>query len=84
VFRVRYEATEEPLTPEERLRIAFELADAAEELVRARLRRERPTARAAEIERAVDEWYATRPGAEHGDAEGEPGRWPRRDGTEPA
>jgi hypothetical protein len=77
-LRVRYRApTEERLTAADRLRTALELADLAEEMVRARLRREHPDASDDEIEALVDSWYGTRPGAKHGDGEGVPGTWPR-------
>jgi hypothetical protein len=65
------------LTPGDRIRVACDLSDAAIALVRARLRRERPTAREAEINRLVNEWLATRPGAEDGDGEGRRVTWPR-------
>jgi hypothetical protein len=58
--------------------MAFELAEFAEQMLRAKLRRDHPNATDAEIERRVGDWYAERPGAEHGDSEGEPGTWPRR------
>ncbi|MDQ3033297.1 MAG: hypothetical protein M3Y87_12835 [Myxococcota bacterium] len=66
------------LSPAERLQIAFELAELAEELQRGRLRRRLPDASDDEIERLVELWYRTRPGAEHGDAEGRPIEWPLR------
>jgi hypothetical protein len=65
-------------SPAERLRLAFELAELAEELQRQRLRRQQPAATAAEIEALIDRWYQTRPGAEHGDTEGRLVEWPRR------
>lgn len=65
-------------TAGERLRMALELSALAEELLRARLRRERPRASRAEIEREVLKWRHARPGAELGDADGRPVKWPRR------
>ena len=59
----------------ERLAIALDLAEAAEEMLRERLAREGLDA--AEIERRVVEWYATRPGAEDGDAPGRRVPFPR-------
>lgn len=56
---------------------AIELLDAAESLLQQRLRRDHPTWSDAEIEREIDRWYATRPGAEWGDGEGTLGTWPR-------
>jgi hypothetical protein len=56
----------------ERFGVALELADLAEEMLRSRLRRKHPEYDAAAIERAIDVWYSSRPGAEHGDASGRP------------
>jgi hypothetical protein len=61
-----------------RLETALQLAELAELMVASRIRRERPAASAAEVRAAVSAWYADRPGAPHGDAEGEPAAWPRR------
>jgi hypothetical protein len=58
--------------------IAFDLCDLAEQMLTAKLRRDHPDATPTEIERRVVAWYHARPGAEHGDAEGTPGTWPRR------
>lgn len=58
--------------------IALELTRLAESMLRARLARERPSATQEEIDAAVVAWYRERPGAEHGDAEGTPGSWPRK------
>jgi hypothetical protein len=55
-----------------RLQVAVELADLAEEIMRANLRRRHPRATDDEIEDMLVAWYAERPGAEHGDAEGRP------------
>ncbi len=59
-----------------RLRLALDMSAVAEDLVRARLMREQPDADAAEIERQIVAWYAHRPGAECGDADGTPIAWP--------
>jgi hypothetical protein len=57
-------------TAQERFAVALELAELAEEMLRSRLRRKHPAYGEADVEREVDAWYAHRPGAEHGDAEG--------------
>lgn len=49
---------------------ALELADLAERMVRARLRREHPGWSEDELDARVLAWLHERPGAEHGDAEG--------------
>jgi hypothetical protein len=56
----------------ERLRLALELHDAGVAMMRQNLRRRHPDADEEEIERRLIEWLHTRPGAEFGDAEGEP------------
>ena len=56
----------------ERLQVAVELADLAEQIMRANLRRRHPRATDDEIEDMLVAWYAHRPGAEHGDAVGRP------------
>jgi hypothetical protein len=60
-----------------RLRATCALADAARELMRARLKLEHPEATNQAIEGMLSDWLRTRPGAEHGDGVGRPGRWPR-------
>jgi len=57
--------------------VAFELLDLGVDMLRARLRRENPAITDEQIDAAVLAWLSHRPGAEHGDAEGRPGRWPR-------
>ncbi len=54
----------------EQLEDALELADLAERMVRARLRREHPAWSEEELDAQVLAWLHDRPGAEHGDAEG--------------
>jgi hypothetical protein len=54
----------------QRLEDALELADLAERMVRARLRREHPDWTEDELERALLEWLHERPGAVQGDADG--------------
>jgi Rv0078B-related antitoxin len=60
-----------------RLRLAFDLYQTGEDMMRQRLRREHPDLSAAEIEALVMEWLLERPGAEFGDACGKPVPWPR-------
>ena len=61
----------------DRLRLALEMADTAEAMLRQRLRRKHAGATAAAIEALVDAWYGKRPGAENGDADGVARPWPR-------
>jgi hypothetical protein len=56
----------------------LELFAAGEEIMRQNLRRRFPDATVEEIEERLLAWLHERPGAEHGDAEGRPGVWPRR------
>ena len=65
-------------TPAVKLRMALDLAEVAEKMLRQRLRRESPDTPDSEIEERVAEWYRRRPGAEFGDGQGRPGQWPRR------
>jgi hypothetical protein len=58
------------------MRIALDLFDLGERMLRQRLRRARPGASAAEIEAAVVAWRLARPGAEPGDAPGHRRPWP--------
>jgi len=57
---------------------ALELADLAERMVRARLRRQQPELSIAELEARVRAWLHERPGAPDGDAEGRRVELPRR------
>jgi hypothetical protein len=68
----------DPLPASERLRLAFDLYELGEELLRQRFRREHPEMSAGDIETRVEEWRLRRPGAELGDGEGVPVPWPRR------
>lgn len=63
--------------PAERLRLALDLYETGEELMRQQIRRRYPDADPETVERMLTEWLRTRPGAEHGDAAGRPGTWPR-------
>jgi hypothetical protein len=58
--------------------IAIDLLDLGEQLLRQRLRRDRPGISAAALEAEVTKWLRKRPGAERGDADGRVVRWPRR------
>jgi hypothetical protein len=60
-----------------RLRLALDLFEAGEELMRQQLRRKHPALAQAEIETRLLEWLRDRPGAEFGDAAGRPVPWPR-------
>lgn len=57
-------------TPEERLRIALDLADVGEQMMRTRLRREHPEYDEARLEAAMETWMQNRPGAPFGDHPG--------------
>ncbi len=65
-------------TPAERLRIAFELHELAEAMLRQGWLRRHPGATEEDVEAAVCAWHEIRPGAEHGDCEGRRVPWPRR------
>ena len=56
---------------QERFRIALELYELGESMLRQRLRREQPGVSDAEIERAIREWLSRRPGASQGDSPGQ-------------
>lgn len=64
--------------PAAKLRAAFDLFVAGRRLMRQNLRRRNPAASDEEIDRLLGAWMRDRPGAEHGDAVGERGGWPRR------
>jgi hypothetical protein len=57
-----------------RMRMAFDLYETAEAIMRQNLRRRFPDAPEAEIERRLGDWLRRRPGAEHGDGIGRPSR----------
>lgn len=57
-------------TPEERLRIALEMADLGEQLVRSRLRRDHPDWTDEQVQAVIDRWRQDRPGAPFGDYPG--------------
>jgi hypothetical protein len=59
------------------VRVALDLIDFTERMLVQRLKREHPEETDDDIAARVDAWYAERPGAELGDAEGVPGSWPR-------
>jgi hypothetical protein len=60
----------------QRFRIALDLYEAGEKMMRQKLRRQLPDADENEIERRLIEWLHHRPGAEHGDCTGRPVDWP--------
>jgi hypothetical protein len=66
-----------PETLIERFRLTLELCEAGEELMRQNFRRRHPEESAEAIELRVLAWLRERPGAEFGDCEGRPGKWPR-------
>lgn len=68
-------------TPEERLRIALDLADVGEQMMRTRLRREHPEYDDARLEEAMVRWMQDRPGAPFSD---HPGPRSSRDLGQPA
>lgn len=57
-------------SPAGRLRLALELCDLAERMLRQRLVREHPGMPDAEVEELLDAWFLIRPGAEEGDSPG--------------
>jgi hypothetical protein len=63
--------------PAERLRLAFELADLAERMLRQRLRRDQAELTDAEIEARVDAWYERPPAPCDGAADHAAVSWPR-------
>lgn len=65
------ETTVEP-SPGERLRIALDLFELGEDVMRQNLRRAHPGETAEQIEERLSQWLLIRPGAEHGDGTGRP------------
>jgi hypothetical protein len=61
----------------EKLRLTFDLHEAGVRMMRQNLRRRFPDAQDEEVEARLSAWLHERPGAELGDAEGEPIPWPR-------
>ncbi|WP_144118780.1 hypothetical protein [Catellatospora sichuanensis] len=59
-------------TAADRLRVALEMYELGERMLRTRLRRSRPSASDAEIDAAIQEWLSSRPDAPVGDAPGRP------------
>ncbi|MGH3940193.1 MAG: hypothetical protein ACRDTG_16490 [Pseudonocardiaceae bacterium] len=56
----------------DRFRAALELYEVGENMLRQRLRRERPDASAQDIDAEIAAWLQRRSGAEHGDHPGPP------------
>jgi len=54
------------------MKVAFDLCEAAEEMMRLSIRRRHPELGEAEVEERIVRWYQHRPGAELGDAPGRP------------
>lgn len=65
-------SAEPELTPAERFRVAMDLYEFAECVLRQTFLREHPGASDVEVEGAVLAWLRERPGAELGDALGRP------------
>ncbi|HHU08865.1 MAG TPA: hypothetical protein GXZ60_02435 [Intrasporangiaceae bacterium] len=57
-------------TPAARLRVALEMADLGEQLVRSRLRRDHPDWTDEQVQAGIDRWRRDRPGALFGDYPG--------------
>ncbi len=53
------------------MRLALDMYEVGEAMVRARLRRDDPTITTEALDEAVRAWRLSRPGAEHGDAVGQ-------------
>ena len=60
-----------------RFRLALDLYEAGEAMMRRQLERRHPGAPPEEIERMLVEWLRERPGAPNGDSAGRPVPWPR-------
>ncbi|HEU4350009.1 MAG TPA: hypothetical protein VFR35_19705 [Actinoplanes sp.] len=56
----------------QRLRLALDMYEVGEQMLRQRLRRERPGASTSEIDAEVSAWLLNRPGATNGDSTGRP------------
>lgn len=65
-------------TARHHLLAAFDLWEAGVTMMRQNLRRRHPHDTEAGIDARLRAWMLERAGAEHGDAVGRPGRWPRR------
>ena len=61
-----------------RILATFDMFEAGVDLMRQRLKRQYPAETAQQIEVRLAAWLHERPGAEHGDAVGRVGTWPRR------
>jgi hypothetical protein len=58
----------------QRLRLALDMYEAGEQMLRQRLRRERPDVTPDELDAEINSWLRTRPGAATGDSPGHPSR----------
>ena len=63
---------DDALTPVEKMQVALDLFEASLSIQRQNLRRAHPGATDDEVEQLLAAWLMHRPGAEHGDAEGQP------------
>ena len=66
---------EPELTAAQRFRLALDLSATTARLKRQQLIRNHPATSAEAIERMLEAWLTTRPGAALGDADGRPGPW---------
>ncbi len=62
-------------TPAERFRLALELFEVGEAMMRQKIARQSPELSSEQVEDRLLLWLAVRPGAEGGDAEGPPTTW---------
>lgn len=58
----------------QRVRAAYDLFEAGEQMMRTRLRREHPQLNDDELDARIRAWLSERPGAEFGDSAGKPSR----------
>jgi hypothetical protein len=72
-----FSSSKDPAAIAERFGLALDLFATGEALVRQRICREHPDLSQVEVEARLVAWLESRPGAEHGDADGRPVQWPR-------
>jgi len=63
----------------QRFQVVLDLYDLGVRMMREKLRRQHPRADDDEIDALVARWLLHRPGAPHGDGQGRPVEWPRRE-----
>jgi hypothetical protein len=61
----------------ERFRVALDLYETGEAMMRHRIRRQNPDLDEVAVEERLQAWLQARPGAEYGDTVGRPVPWPR-------